>query len=394
MAVESRQLTSLLTNKLERLRPTRLLQPLVNRVPLLAKILAIIAALPGLFILYGFPSVAIILLMHLPQRLNTAATIMDWALFASSLLVMLVCSWITWLIIRTPLKTPHGISLDHASAPALLDLIDELENHYGQTGSDKVILRSDFDIQLIRTPRFGLPILTTKTLTIGLPLLLGLPPAHFKALLARRIGQASGKHNRVSGWLYQLNNLWRCYRDNYLRQKQPVMRLLGSFFKFYLPAYEKLALFAIRQDELEADRYALEIIDDHDMAGIMSQEIITRQFLQQKYWPKIKQLVRRGGNSYYTPFRQMSSVLQKSLNADEARSSLLAALNDADNLTATIPPLKTRLENIGHQKTGVPSPLQKVAAAEYIETTTLNKIVDKFDQHWLKHQRHRSAKTN
>lgn len=394
MAVESHQLSSLLANQLHRLNINRLLQPLVKRLPFLAKIMAAIAALPGLTLLYGFPITAIILLLQLPQRFGAATTILDWVFFATSLLTMLVCSWMTWLIIRTPLRAPHGIALDHASAPALLDLIDEVENNYGQASTHSVVLRSDFDIQLIRTPRFGLPILTTNTLTIGLPLLLSLPPSHFKALLARRIGQASGKHNRVSGWFYQLNGIWRCYRDSYARQKPSAIRLLGSFFKFYVPFYERLALFALRQDELEADRYALELINDHDMAGVMSQEIITRQFLQQKYWPKIKQLVRRGGSSSYAPFRQMSSVVQKSLNADEARGALMAAINGADDLNETMPPLKSRLDNIGHQKTGAPTPLNEIAATKYIETTTLSKILDKFDQRWLKHQQQRASVRN
>jgi len=387
MAVESRQLSSLLTNQLERLNFNRLLQPLVKRVPVLAKILAAIAALPGLIVLYGFPVTAVILLMQLPQRFDTATSIQDWVYFAISLLAILLCGWMTWLIIRTPLNPPHGLALDHASAPALLDLIDELENHYGRASIHSVVLRSDFDIQLVRTPRFGLPILTNNTLTIGLPLLLSLPPSHFKALLARRIGQASSKHNRVSGWFYQLNGIWRCYRDSYTRQKSPAIRSLGVFFKLYVPFYNWVALFAIREDELEADRYALELVNDKDMAGVMSQEVITRTFLEQKYWPKIRQLVRRGGSTSYAPFRQMSSVVQKGLNADEVRSSLMAVINEPDRFKTTMPPLKLRLDNIGHQRPGAPTPLTEIAAIDYLETTTLNKIVDKFDQRWLKQQR-------
>ncbi len=394
MAIESRQLSSLLANQLERLNFNRLLQPLVKRVPVLAKILGVIAALPGLIVLYGFPVTAIILLTQLPQRFSAATTIQDWVIFGISLLAILVCSWMTWLIIRTPLKPPHGILLDHVTAPALLELIDELENNYGRASAHSVVLRSDFDIQLVRTPRFGLPIMSTNTLTIGLPLLLSLPPAHFRAILARRIGQASGKHNHLSGWLYQLNGIWRTYRDSYSRQKSPAIRLLGIFFKLYRPFYQRLGLFAIREDELEADRYALELVNDRDMAGVMSQEVITRLFLEQKYWPKITQLVRRGGGTGYAPFRQMSSVVQKGLNTEEARSLLMAVINKPDKLKNTMPPLKTRLDNIGQQKTGSPTALTQTAAAEYIDTATLNKIVDKFDQRWLKQQQQRAARKN
>ncbi len=394
MAVESHQLTSLLSKQLEYLNINRLLQPLVKRLPVLANVLAGIAALPGLILLFGWPITTVVLLLQLPQGLGAATSVMDWVYLAISLVGMLLCGWLTWLIIRTPLKPPHGISLDHTSAPALLELIDELEHNFGRASVHSVVLRSDFAIQLIQTPRFGFPILTSNTLCIGLPLLLSLPPSHFRTLLARRIGQASGKHNRVSGWFYQLNGFWQTYRDSYSRQKSPPIRILGMFFTFYAPFYQRLALFAIRQDELEADRYALDLINDRDMAGVMSQEIITRRFLEQKYWPKIKQLVRRGGGSNYAPFRQMSNVVQKSLTAEEARNSLMSAINDPDDLKTTMPPLTTRLDNIGHQKTGSPTPLTHIAATEYLDTPTLNKIVDKFDQRWLKHQQQRKAKRN
>jgi hypothetical protein len=386
MAVEFLQLSSRLTNPLRWLNIKRLLQPLVTRLPTVANILAMLAALPGFILLFGLPLTAIILLLQLSQQLATATTIMDWALIAFSVVTILICGVITWLILRTPLKPPHGLPLDHTIAPGLLDLIDELENSYGRASVHRVVLRSDFDIQLIRTPRFGFPLWTTNTLTIGLPMLLSLPPSHFKALLARRIGQASGKHNRLSGWFYQLAAIWRSYRDSYARQASPVLMLLGGFFKFYLPFYRKLAFFALRRDELEADRYALELVNDRDMAEIMSQEIITRAFLEKKYWPKIKQLVRRGDTARYTPYRQMPKVVQKSLTADDARSWLMAAINNPDNLTETMPPLKSRLENIGHNKTGAPTPLTGVAAAEYIAPQALTRIVDKFDQRWLKRQ--------
>ena len=392
MAVESHQLSSRLVNPLRWLSINRLLHPLVTRVPAMASMLAMLAALPGFLLLFGVPLITLILLLQLPQQIAAATTIVDWALFAASILAIMFGSLVSWVIVRTPLKSPHGLPLDHTSAPGLLDLIDELENSYGRACVHCVVLRSDYDIQLIRTPRHGLPVWTTNTLTIGLPMLLSLPPSHFKALLARRIGQASGKHNRFSGWFYQLAAIWRAYRDGYSRQASPVVKFLGAFFKLYLPFYRKLAFFAMRQDELEADRYALELVNDRDMAGVMSQEIITRGFLEQKYWPKIKQLVRRGDTTRYAPYRQMPQVVQKSLTPEDARNWLMAAINQPDNLTEIMPPLTSRLENIGHKKTGAPVPLTEVAASGYIAPQALNSIVDKFDQRWLKRQQQHNRK--
>ncbi len=393
MAVESRQMSSRLANALQWLSFKRLLQPLVTRFPAMASVLALLGALPGLLLLLGMPLLALILLLQLPQQMSTAVSIIDWSLLAISVVTILLSGAITWFILRTPLQPPHGLPLDHSIAPGLLDLIDELENNYGRACVHRVVLRSDFDIQLIRTPRYGVPVWTTNTLTIGLPMLLSLPPAHFEALLARRIGQASGKHNRLSGWFYQLAVIWCVFRDSYIRQASPIVKLLGSFFKFYLPWYRKLAFFAMRHDELEADRYALELVNDRDMAGVMSQEIITRAFLEQKYWPKIKQLVRRGDTSRYAPYRQMPQVVQKSLTAEDARNWLMAAINSPDNLRETLPPLKLRLENIGHMKTGAPIPLTEVAATKLIAPQALSSILEKFDQRWLKQQQRQTQRS-
>ena len=386
MAVDSHQLSSRLANALHWLNLRRLLQPLVKRLPVIANMLAVLGALPGLLLLFGIPLLVLSLLLGLPQQIATAVTILDWLLMAMSVVIVLLGGVITWWILRTPLQPPHGLQVDHSIAPALLDMIEELENHYGRACVHRIVLRSDYDIRLHRIPRFGLPLLTNNTLTIGLPMLLSLPPAHFKALLARRIGQASGKHNRLTGWFYQLDGIWRTYRDSYSKQASRGSRLLGNFFKYYSPLYRKLAFFAMRQDELEADRYALELVNDRDMAGVMSQEIITRSFLEQKYWPKLKQLVRRGDANRYAPYRQMPQIVQKSLTADEARNWLMAAINTPDNLTEIIPPLKLRLENIGHRKTGSPTPLTEVAASQLITPQALPKILDKFDQRWLKRQ--------
>lgn len=392
MAVESRQLSSRLANSLQWLNLKRLLQPLVSRFPVIASILALLGALPGLLIVFGLPLIMLGLLWQLPQQITTAATFSDWVMLAISVVLIPLSGFITWLIIRTPLKPPHGLPLDHNLAPGLLDLIGELEASYGRATVHRVVLRSDFDIQLQRTPRHGLPLWTTNTLTIGLPMLQSLPPDHFKALLARRIGQASGKHNRFTGWFHQLADIWRTYADSYRLQTSPVVKLLGRFFKYYSALYQKMAFFALRQDELEADRYALELVNDRDMAGVMSQEIITRTFLEQKYWPKLKQLSRRADAQRYVPYRQMPQVVQRSLTADDARNWLMAAINSPDNLKDTMPPLKIRLENIGQQKTGAPIPLNEVAANTYIAPQALPKILDKFDQRWLKRQQHQSPK--
>lgn len=386
MAITTQHLRSLISNPFHKGGLSQLLQSLVNRFSPLGLLFGSLAALPGYLFLFFFPVITLVLVWNLPVLLYQAGSVMDWALIVISVSSLLLCGAISWFMVRTRFEEPSGLPLDHVMAPILFDLVGELESAYGRPVVDHIVLRSRFAIQITRTPRFGLPFLTTNTLEIGLPVLLSLPPDHVKALLARRIGQIGSRHNPVSGWLYQLRSIWQLYSDNYARQENLPGRILFAFFRFYTPFYLSASVFAAHRDELEADRYALDVINDRDVAKVMSQEIVTRDFLKSMYWPKIRQLVQRGEETRYLPYSHMSAIVQKGINREFAKLSLTRALKEKEDFSTPIPPLAKRLEYMGFRKPATPSILTESAATAYIDTETLTQLNREFDRRWLQQQ--------
>jgi hypothetical protein len=206
MAIATQQLRTLLA-PFQKRRVQTLLPSLATRFPPVALLLGGLAALPGYVFLFLFPVITLVLAWSVPMLISQAGSLADWTILVISLSILLLGGGLSWYLLRTPIRLPVGVALDHDMAPNLFELINELESAYGRPVVDQVVLRSQFAMQITRTPKYGMPFLTTKTLEIGLPVLLGLPPAHFKALLARRIGQIGSRHNPVSGWLYQLRSI-------------------------------------------------------------------------------------------------------------------------------------------------------------------------------------------
>ena len=350
-------------------------------------IIGVIAALPGYVFLLSFPLTGISLVLRLPNLFPLANSPLAWSLLVGSLITIILCATISYFIIRLPFRQPSGFPLDHKMAPALFELVEELEETFGQSKVDRIVLHNGFGVRLIQTPKFGLPFVTTNTLVIGLPQLLTLSPDQFKSLLARRIGQACGKYNYLSGWLYNLRGIWAQYQDNYARHKSMQARLLCAFFRFYVPIYENLSLVAVRHDELKADRYACDFVHYQDLSEAISQEIVIRQFLRRKFWPGIEKLARSKKGTHYLPFSHMTKIVEDGLTQKDADTWLMAALNQESNRADPMPSLRTRLDNIWNDKVRHFIPLQGAAAVEYLESHTLVQVIKRFDALWLKHSK-------
>jgi hypothetical protein len=388
MAIATQQLRTLLA-PFQKRRVQTLLPSLATRFPPVALLLGGLAALPGYVFLFLFPVITLVLAWSVPMLISQAGSLADWTILVISLSILLLGGGLSWYLLRTPIRLPVGVALDHDMAPNLFELINELESAYGRPVVDQVVLRSQFAMQITRTPKYGMPFLTTKTLEIGLPVLLGLPPAHFKALLARRIGQIGSRHNPVSGWLYQLRSIWPQYKHSYAHQKTLPGRFMHAFFRLYTPLYLKASVFAARLDELEADRYALDLINDRDMAKVISQEIVVRDFLHSRYWPKLRQLVQRGNTDNYHPYGQMSAVIHKGINRDFVQQSLGHVLQTPQQAGDPMPNLVWRLDNMGISKPGAPQVLTETAARTYLDPDSMQSIIRDFDHRWLQQQQRR-----
>lgn len=381
MAISLPQLHNL-TSKSSGSPVVRLLEPLATRQPAIYLGLVTLFALLGYLLLLLFPLIALFILFDLPDQVRAISQWQDGLWLAVNLGVLLLAGLASVPLFRNRFAPPQGLVMDSNNAPKLWQQVEELRQEFHNPVVDSVILREGFGIDVIRTPRFGLPALYHNTLVIGLDTLLALPPEQFKSLLARRIGQLSGIHHRYLNWLATLRDIWPRYARAFKRQPGMLSRPLQWVFGIYASLYTGLTFYVARQNELEADRYALDIANDEEMARLFSQLIVTGNFLNTKFWPKVNQLAHRG-KVEHLPYASLTRVLQRGLNREEMQSWIKHAFDTVSDHHHCAPLLRQRLENIGHDKPASPRPLQETAADHYIGTTVIQKITDKFDQRWL-----------
>ncbi len=363
---------------------TRLLEPLAIRQPVIYLGLVTLFAILGYLLLLLFPLIALSMLSDIPQQFHLATRWSDWLWLGVDVLIALAAAALSIPLFLNRFQLPQGPEINRDNAPKFCQLIEELRNEFKQPVVDRIILREGFAIDVSKTPRRNFPLLHSNTLIIGFDALICLPPEHFKLLLARRVGQLSGIHNRYIGWLAFLRQSWRQFHQAFKRQKMPLVWPMQFIFAIYAPFYEASAFYAARQNELEGDRYALDIADDGQVASLFSQLVITESFLKTRFWPKITQLAKRShGQPEHLPYASMITVLRRSLTREDVQTWIKTAFDISSDPSNIRPLLRQRLENIGHHKPASPLPLKATASDKFIDPRVMEKIIQKFDQYWL-----------
>jgi hypothetical protein len=286
----------------------------------------------------------------------------------------------TYTLFTMRFTPPAGTVLTEREAPRLFGLVDQLRKSYGKPRIHRIILDEGDDVRIVKTPRTGFSLLYTTTLVIGLPLLLTVTPRHFRVLLARRIGQLSGRHSMISSWLTHLKSVWRQFRDQPRGGTLP-SRMIGHFFALYAPVYNTVTVGIARREEINADHYAHDIINDQEVAEAISFHAAGRDFLATRYWPAIKRMTARTpGRPDYLPYDHMTAIVSKGL-ASPAQETVMHRLLNKDDIHRDYPTLGDRLEHLGHSQ---PARLEelKTTAAQLLLEKSLTEIVKDFHKWW------------
>lgn len=362
----------------------RFLMPACTRYPVLGTVLGSLAALTGYAFLSFFPLALILLIWKVPVLILDINSLQDGIILATTILSIIITSLMSYALFSSKFSPPRGLILEQDMAPKLFQHIEDIENQYAHAVVHRIILRNDFSLNIIKTPRFGMPFITHNTMIIGMPLLLTLSNEIFTTLLTRRIGQAIGKHHKISSHLLHLRTTWRRYRDGFAHRGFFTYRIYYFFFRIFIPFYDLMSFFAARNDELASDHATLHIMNDRDFAAAISQEIVARKFLDKIYWPKIYQLAREDKTEVCYPYRHMGKVIRKGLRREDIHRWIKEAMKRPPSITHYMPSLPQRLESIGHTKPGAPEPVTSNAGLHFIAPNALAKIISRFDAQWLK----------
>ena len=328
--------------------------------------LTVVFAAAGYLFLLLFPALLVTMPVTLFHSLQSTLTTEQWFLVTVQALFLVVGAGATYAIFRLRFPLPSGLQLTQDGFPRLFELLRELGELYGEPRIDRVVLRDRFDIRIVKTPNNGFAYSTTRTLVIGLPVLLTMSPLDVHVLMARRVGQLAGKETRINSWLYFLRDMWGQYPGACEGEVSLFARPVYGFFQSYAPRYRSFSVGITRSSELQADRYALEAINDRDTARAITGQVLTDTYLTRRYWPEVLQSATRSGGSRIAPHADMERVFAGGLSEQQAQEELERIERGGGIRRSTMPLLLERLDSIGHLKPSLPRPLSVSAARFYL----------------------------
>jgi hypothetical protein len=287
-----------------------------------------------------------------------------WALLLIWLVVGVLAALVSYRLFHFRPAMPAGRELDNLSCTALFKLVADQSRHYCSIRIDRIVLSGDFDLYIRKTPCFVLPVWSTNTLVIGLPLIQSLSDTQFQCALARRLGQFSKRYNRLENWLYQLREIWPLYCKE-ARMQGPGYQPVAWFFCAYAHLYRMITVPVARNDELDADTYAMELFSDEQVLDMITTQMVCQQYLAERYWPVVRKLAASNARVLDKLHTGMAAVLRAGLTAGTVNEWLAKALAAEDYCADEIPPLASRIDNIGFGVARMDALTTEPAAAVY-----------------------------
>lgn len=342
----------------------------------------VLAAGVGYAFILMFPCLLVFECRRLYPALISAQMPQDWPRLVIHVSSLLIGAGFTYTLV-TMRFTPPGRVLTRREAPLLFGLVDRLRRSYGSPRIDHLMLDEGDDVRIMKIPRTGFPILNATALVIGLPLLQTMPPRHLRVLLARRIGQLAFRHNLAGGRVCQLKGAWSLYCEQRRGGSLPA-RIIGHFFALYTPVYAALIRGVSRREEMNADRYALDIINDQQIVEAISFHAACKDFLSTRYWPTVRRMADAEGGRPVLPYEQMTAVMRKVMITEPLNAVVQRLFLFSDDDTGSdVPPLGARLDNLGYSGPVPLAPLKETAAQLFLKDALVG-IVEAFHERWVK----------
>jgi len=368
---------------LNRANVIRWLRPFAAATPTFYLLFVIPVALLGYLALLLFPVLSLWLYFELISSITSSShNHRPDALLLGSFLLLTILPTIS--LMRLKFSTPAGVPVTEKKTPVLAALIKDLQAQYSKPRLSRILITRDDALKISRTPVSWFPIKFRTSLEIGLSALLCTSAEEFRGMLAREIAMLASHKNPVTGWMLKLHVQWAAYRDCLQRRGDLVLKPLTFFFRYYSPFYNAISFFAARRAEILADRYTLEVMEDDDAIISMIQAVIFRHFLREKYWPLVYNQPRNGKHRLFLPYKKMSQTIKRSITQDDRHRWVELELRKFGDTTTTLPPLRTRLHLLGHEKPIYPPAPGKTAAESYLDDSMLQLLINSFDKSWMR----------
>jgi len=342
-----------------------------------------VLALAGFVYILAIPALLVITMLNGFEMLNSPFTddvvMLLVALFSISLFLFMV----GYKLFDLKFVGPGGITLNHENANALIEKLQQLKNEKGIPKIHDVILTRRHELNLIKIPRFGLPIWSKNVLAIGYPLLQTLPADYFDVALVRRLAQFNKRKNMLHNWLSFMRRTWTIYAVSLKARKGVIDLLHYCFFAPYASAYRSFAVYISQKDELMADEKALQYCNDRDLMKTAQTLRITRAMLLQYFWPKLNEDLQTNTAAphYVQPYTILPETLNTLLRSKNVDAWFIRLGQEDVNPGDAEAPFALRMQALGQRKVAIPDAFETSAAQHYFDVQ-YNKMTDLLNSLW------------
>ncbi len=343
--------------------------------------IAVFAAIAGYAYLLFPPAVVLTAFYFLHELIPAVQSNQDWVEIG---IIGFIAILFMYASVRTvQLKFSHvkGLKLTKEMTPDLFDVITEVRSHFKRPAIKNVVITEKFECRIESVPRLGIPVASYNTLVIGLPMMQTLSPEEFRCELSRCIGQNSKIIPSLTLFVYKSHNLWAMYNESLSKYKKFGTSPLRWFFKTYSRLFEIIAAPAIRMEELEADLFALEYINEDEVFEALKSEAISRILLKTHYWPNVRKMVMKHPNIAIKPFANLENSVRTEALQNNRKKWLSEAYLTGQLSGDLMPSFRQRMEYIGHAKMRSISVLGMNSAEKYLGDTRKN-IIPIIDKLW------------
>ena len=307
---------------------------------------ALIFAFIGYGVLLLFPVLVVAGLVNAYHAASPEAW--DWQAIVIWLAISLLSMFVAYRSMQVRCSVPKGLNLLPEKAPELYKLIRQTEQHFKRPKIDSVVITGNYELNIIKIPKWPLPVWSRNVLVIGLPVMQCHSPESFSCLLTRRIGQFSKRNNIVTNWIYQLRSIWPQYLSAYKDQAVTGTEPLRLFLSVYTKIYNLASAVPSQLDDLKADSYAMELYNDEIVREMITADCVYRSYMQKQYWPAINKVADIKKGVCLEPYKQLGTSARTYFTAEKIKTVVKSEFEREQAWRDESASLSRRLHNIGN----------------------------------------------
>ena len=301
---------------------------------------------------------------------------LDWLLFALSTAIGLVAALLTVQLLRLRPTEPDGVELTRAQEPVLFEMLDRRVAHFRTGPIARVILRGDTQLTMTTTPRIPLPLLHSRTLCVGAPLLLYLSVGQFRLALAGGIGGCTLGRNGLIAWIVQSLQDWPVIASALESHGGLLARLMVPVARRIASVAAALGYELNCELQLAQGRWVLDNAGEQAAAHFLASQVVAQAFLDDLYWPMIYGAARRSPSPVVRPFSQLPLLLARLVDDDQCRRWLLRAQAGGDARQQELPEMLAGLNVEQLTWPGLPD------ASAFNSVFSSRDALHRLDKHW------------